>query len=226
MKNPASLIDHTLLAPTTTETELVRLCEEAVEYGFASVCVPPVFVPMVARSLYGSDVKVCSVVGFPLGYAGSRSKVQETADLIACGAEEIDMVVQIGALLSGHFSTVEEEIAQVVICAKQQPVKVIIECCYLSKELKQIATELVIRAGAAFVKTSTGFGPSGAIVDDVMLLAEIASGRIGVKAAGGIRTFADCLRFIEAGATRIGTSSGVAIINEWRSRELSQYGNV
>lgn len=222
MKNPASVIDHTLLAPTTRETEILTLCEEAVAYGFACVCVPPVFVPIAAKNLYGSAVKVCTVVGFPLGYVRSRNKVQETSDLIAAGAEEIDMVVQIGSLLGGDFETVEEEIAQVVISAKEIPVKVIIECCYLSNELKQTATELVIKSGAAFVKTSTGFGFSGATLDDVKLLAETASGRIGVKAAGGIRTLNDCFRFVEAGATRIGTSSGVAMVKEWLTGELSQ----
>ena len=220
MKNPANLIDHTLLLPTVTTEQIVNLCEEAVEYGFATVCIPPVFVPTATELLYGSDVKVCSVVGFPCGYSGIRQKVLETADLVALGAQEIDMVVQVGQLFERHFNLVEDEIAQVVLAANRAVVKVIIECCYLDVELMRLATETVIRAGADFVKTSTGFGPSGAKVADVKLLVDIASGKIGVKAAGGIRTLDDCRMFILAGATRIGTSSGVKIIEEWKTRTM------
>ncbi|MCW8859505.1 MAG: deoxyribose-phosphate aldolase [Deltaproteobacteria bacterium] len=220
MNNPASFIDHTLLSPTTTEIQVSALCEEAVEYGFATVCIPPVFVPLAAARLYGSQVKVCSVVGFPCGYSTCREKVQETSDLIAHGAKEIDMVVQIGYLLGGNFKAVEDEIAQIVIAANRLPVKVIIECCYLSTALMQTATELVVKAGADFVKTSTGFGPSGATLDDVKRLVGASAGRIAVKAAGGIRTLDECRTFIEAGAARIGTSSGVAIVAEWQRREL------
>lgn len=216
MENPASLIDHTLLRPETTAAEIVALCEEAVEYGFVSACLPPVFVPLAVEHLYGSEVKVCTVVGFPCGYNSLRQKVTETSDLVALGAEEIDMVIPVGRLLERRFELVEEEIAQVVLAAGQVPVKVIIECCYLDQELKRRAAELVVKAGAAFVKTSTGFGPSGATVGDVQLLAEAAGGRIGVKAAGGIRNLETFQQMIAAGATRIGTSCGLKIIAEWR----------
>ena len=217
-KNPASLIDHTRLKPTTTAAEIDQLCEEAVEYHFASVCIPPEYVSMAANNLYGSDVAVCTVVGFPCGYNNTRQKVSETADLVAAGAKEIDMVLQIGHLLAGHMDVVENEIAQVVIAAKGAAVKVIIECCYLTELQKRKAVQLVVNGGAAFVKTSTGFGPSGAMLDDVRLLRKVAGDQIAVKAAGGIRTLEDCERFISAGATRIGSSSGVAIMKEWHSR--------
>lgn len=217
MDNPAPFIDHTLLKPNAIETQFCQLCEEAVEHGFSSVCIPPVFVPLAVERLYGSEVKVCTVVGFPCGYNSWRQKVAETADLVALGAEEIDMVVPIGRLLEGRFDLVEEEIAQVVLVAEKLPVKVIIECCYLDQELKQRATELIVKAGAAYVKTSTGFGSSGAMVEDVKLLAETAAGRIGVKAAGGIRDLDSCQQMLCAGATRIGTSAGTKIVAEWRA---------
>lgn len=219
MDNPAPLIDHTLLKPDTTEAQILSLCEEAVEYGFASVCVPPVFVPIAADRLYGSVVKVCTVVGFPCGYNSLRQKVAEAAELVALGAAEIDMVISVGRLLERRFELVEEEIAQVVIAAEQAPVKVIIECCYLDRELMQRATQLVVNAGAAYVKTSTGFGSSGALEGDVKLLAATAGGRIGVKAAGGIRDYATCQQMIVAGATRIGSSAGVKIVTEWSERQ-------
>lgn len=218
MINPASLIDHTLLSPTATETQIATLCEEAVEFGFASVCVPPCYVSRSAEYLYGSEVKVCSVVGFPCGYATTLSKINETGELVASGAEEIDMVLQIGCLLEGRYQQVEDEIRQVVVEASQVPVKVIIECAWLNSEQKTTATNLVVNAGAAFVKTSTGFGPSGAICDDVRLLSETSAGQIGVKAAGGIRSLADCLSFVSCGATRIGSSSGVAIMKQWQEK--------
>lgn len=217
MENPAALIDHTLLKPTVTESQITVLCEEAVEYSFAAVCVPPALVPVAANLLYGSEPKICSVVGFPCGYSGLRQKVSEAADLVAQGVHEIDMVVQIGRLLERRFSQVEDEIAQVVLAAKGALVKVIIECCYLSPEVQRSATEMVVRAGADFVKTSTGFGPSGATVADVSLLAATAAGRIGVKAAGGIRTLAECQAMLAAGATRIGSSSGCQIVDQWKT---------
>jgi len=217
MENPAALLDQTLLKPDTTVTQIEALCEEAVEYGFASVCLPPAFVGRAAELLYGSEVKLCSVVGFPCGYSRLRQKVVETADLVALGVEEIDMVVQIGQLLENRFAATEEEVAQVVLAAGGATVKVIIECCYLTPQLMQAATESVVRAGAAFVKTSTGFGPNGARLDDVRLLAKTAAGRIGVKAAGGIRDLETCQAMLAAGATRIGTSAGVQIVNQWQA---------
>ncbi len=219
MDNPAQFIDHTLLKPDATEAQFIQLCEEAVECGFASVCLPPAFVPLAVERLYGSEVKVCTVVGFPCGYSSWRQKVAETAELVALGAEEIDMVVSIGRLLEGCFDLVEEEIAQVVLAAEKTPVKVIIECCYLDRELKEQAAELVVKAGAAYVKTSTGFGPSGATVEDVELLAKTVAGRAGVKAAGGIRDLDSCQQMLAAGATRIGTSAGLRIVAEWQAQQ-------
>ena len=219
MKTPASLIDHTLLKPDATDEQIHTLCEEAVEYGFAAVCLPPTFVPLAVDRLYGSAVKVASVVGFPCGYNSLRQKALEAAELVAQGVDEIDMVISLKYLLGRRFELLEEEIAQIVLAAGQAPVKVIIECCYLDRQLKQLATELVVKSGAAYVKTSTGFGPSGASVEDVALLAATAAGRIGVKAAGGIRDF-DCYqRMVAAGATRIGTSAGVTIMSEWQQRQ-------
>jgi deoxyribose-phosphate aldolase len=216
MISPAAFIDHTLLKPTMTKPEILQLCEEAVEHGFAAVCVPPYFVPCAVDCLYGSDVRVCSVVGFPCGYSRSRQKVAETADLVAAGADEIDMVVQLGEVLAGQLEHTEREIAQVVAAARQAPVKVIVECCYLTSELLDAVTDRVVTAGAAFVKTSTGFGPNGATIEAVQRLVQRADSRIGVKAAGGIRSLEDCQNFIAAGATRIGTSSGVTILREWQ----------
>ncbi len=217
MKNPAPLIDHTLLKPEATSKQIAVLCEEAVEHGFASVCVPPAFVTQAADLLYGSEVKVGTVVGFPCGYTTLHQKVVESSELVAVGAAEIDMVIHLGPLLEQRFSAVEEEIAQVVLAAADAQVKVIIECCYLSAELMRQATESVVKAGAAYVKTSTGFGPSGAQVDDVRLLAGVAAQRIGVKAAGGIRDLQSCQAMLAAGATRIGTSSGVKIVAQWQA---------
>lgn len=220
VSNPAALIDHTLLSPIATTAQIEQLCEEAVEYGFAAVCVPPAFVARAAAVLYGSAVRIASVVGFPCGYATTRAKVQETSELVAAGAAEIDMVMALGPFLDGALDQVEEDIAQVVIAAAGSSVKVIIECCYLSDAQKSRAARLVEKAGAACVKTSTGFASGGAVVDDVRLLTAAVEGRIGVKAAGGIRTLDDCLAFIAAGATRIGTSAGVELVNQWQSRQL------
>jgi len=222
MENPAPLIDHTLLRPDLLETQIELLCEEAVEYGFASVCLPPVFVPRAAALLYGSEVKTCTVVGFPCGYNALQQKITEAADLVVQGAEEIDMVIHLGRLLEGNWQAVREEITQVVLAARPALVKVIIECCYLNADQMRQATEQVKQAGAAFVKTSTGFGPSGAKVEDVRILANTAAGCIGVKAAGGIRDLDRCAAMLAAGATRIGTSSGVAILKQWR--QLSAQG--
>ncbi|PLX84098.1 MAG: deoxyribose-phosphate aldolase [Desulfuromonas sp.] len=218
MSNPIPLIDHTLLSPQTTEGDVATLCEQAVEYGFASVCVPPLYVPLAAAALYGSEVAVGTVVGFPCGYATLRHKVLEARELAAAGANELDMVISIGQAVDGKIEAVAEEISQVVLAADQARVKVILECCYLSSELMTQLTHQVARCGAAYVKTSTGFGPHGARLDDVATLATAAAGRIGVKAAGGIRDLATCELMMAAGATRIGTSSGVDIAGEWARR--------
>ncbi len=218
-ENPAAVIDHTLLKPDARSPQIRQLCEEAVEVGFASVCIPPAFVPLASDILYGSDVAVGTVVGFPLGYASSLVKAFETEDAVRCGATEIDMVIPIGAALEGRMDDVLKDMRQVIAAAQGAKVKVIIECCYLDDALKRTLAALVVEAGAAFVKTSTGFGSAGATVADVQLLAETVRGRIGVKAAGGIRDWAGCRAMIEAGASRIGSSSGLVILQQWQQQE-------
>jgi len=218
-QNPASVIDHTLLKPDATADQISRLCEEAVEYGFASVCIPPVFVPLAADLLYGSEVAVGTVVGFPLGYLPTAVKVFETMEAVRQGAAEIDMVIHLGTALFSKYDMVEDEIRQVVRAAGEASVKVILECCYLDDQRKEQLTGCVLQAGAAYVKTSTGFGPGGAVLADVVLMARVAAGRIGVKAAGGIRDWKACREFLAAGATRIGTSAGVAIVDQWRREQ-------
>jgi deoxyribose-phosphate aldolase len=215
MSSPAPFIDHTLLKPDANSEAVRCLCEEAVEFGFAAVCIPPVFVPLATELLYGSEVAVATVVGFPLGYSPEAVKVFETRQAVAAGAAEIDMVIHIGAALEGRLDAVEREIRQVVETAGGALVKVILECCYLDTRLKKALTERVAKAGGAFVKTSTGFGPGGARVDDVRLLVEAGSGKVGVKAAGGIRDWDTCREMLGAGATRIGTSAGTAIMAQW-----------
>jgi len=216
MTSPASFIDHTLLKPTATGEDVLHLCEEAVEYGFAAVCIPPVYVSLAAERLYGSDVAVATVVGFPLGYLPAEIKAAEAAAAVAAGAAEIDMVIHIGAALEGRLDLMEEEIRQVTAAAAAAPVKVILECCYLSDPCKRQAVECAVNGGAAYVKTSTGFGTGGADIADVRLLGAAARGRLRVKAAGGIRDWDTCRRMLEAGADRIGTSSGPQIVAGWR----------
>lgn len=219
MLSPAPFIDHTLLKPETTTAGIRNLCEEAVECGFAAVCIPPVHVPLAADLLYGSEVETATVVGFPLGYQTAAVKSFEAARAVEGGASEIDMVIHIGAAREGRIDLVEKEIAEVVRAARGAAVKVIIECCCLEDSLKERLVETVAASGAAFVKTSTGFNAGGATVDDVLRLARVADGRIGVKAAGGIRDLEACREMLEAGATRIGTSAGVAIVRQWLSME-------
>jgi len=214
--SPAPYIDHTLLKADATADQIRRLCEEAVAYGFASVCIPPVFVPLAAKLLYGSEVAVGTVVGFPLGYSSSAVKVFETREAVVAGAAEIDMVIHLGTALSGCLEEVGAEIREVVTAAGRAKVKVILECCYLDDPLKAALVERVVAGGAAWVKTSTGFGSGGATEADVRLLSSSAAGRIGVKAAGGIRDWVRCRTMLEAGATRIGSSSGVEMLKQWR----------
>ena len=214
---PMAAIDHTLLKATVTPAEIDILCEEAVEYGFAAVCIPPLFVAQASKLLYGSDVQLATVIGFPLGYEPTSVKQFQTQQAVATGATEIDMVIQLGAAATGYLSAVEADIREVVSAAETAAVKVIIECCNFDLELKRRLTESVVAAGAAYVKTSTGFAASGATVEDVQLLHQTASGRIGVKAAGGIRDWQSCQAMLAAGATRIGTSAGVAIVRQWQA---------
>jgi deoxyribose-phosphate aldolase len=217
--NVAQFIDHTLLKPDASPTQIEQLCNEAREHEFATVCINSCYVPLCRRQLEGSAVKVCSVVGFPLGAMLREAKAAEAAAAVNLGADELDMVMNVGWLKAGADELVVSDIHRVVDAAQKRPVKVIIETCLLSKEQKERATRLVIEAGAAFVKTSTGFSTGGATVEDVMLLARVAAGKVGVKASGGIRDYPTCLRMIEAGASRIGTSSGVAIVREAKNRQ-------
>ena len=218
-ESPAQLIDHTLLKPQATGVQIETLCEEAVEWGFASVCVPPVFAPRAVDLLYGSEVAAGTVVGFPCGYETTAAKVQQTSELVNLGCTEIDMVIQVGWALAGKLDQVEEEIRQVIAAAADARVKVILECCELSDPLKIELARIVARSGAAYVKTSTGFGAGGATLEDVRLLAQAVDGRIGVKAAGGIRSLEQCAGMKCAGATRIGTSAGVEIMRQWLARQ-------
>ncbi len=210
----ARYIDHTLLKPEATPAQVEQLCAEARQHQFASVCVNGGYVPMCAERLQGSGVAVCTVVGFPLGASSSATKVFEARESIANGASEIDMVIAIGRLKGGDERYVYNDIAAVVqACHEAGAIcKVIIETALLTDEEKIAATLLVARAGADFVKTSTGFASSGATVADVALLRQVVGAGMGVKAAGGVRSFADAVAMIEAGATRIGTSGGVAIV--------------
>jgi len=214
----AQKIDQTLLRPDLTSAEMSRFLAEAIIYPFASVCVPPCFVPQAAYALSASPVKVCTVSGFPLGYQVAASKVSEALNAFEDGAVEIDMVMNIAALKSGETARVEDEIAQVVSAVPEALIKVIIETCYLNRDEKMAACDAVIRGGAAFVKTSTGFGPAGASVEDINLLYEHAAGRVKIKASGGIGTTDAALAMLDAGADRIGTSRGVEIVNDFARR--------
>lgn len=214
----AKLIDHTLLKPEATRDQIAQLCREAREYGFAAVCVNPCYVGLAAELLRGSPVKVCSVVGFPLGATLPEVKAYEARRAIEEGAAEIDMVINIGALKSGDLELVRRDIAAVVdVChAKGALCKVIIEAALLSDEEKVLACQLAKAAGADYVKTSTGFGPGGATVHDVALMRRTVGPEMGVKAAGGIRSYEAAKAMLEAGATRIGASAGVKIVREAR----------
>lgn len=210
----AKMIDHTLLKPEATPAQIRQLCEEACQYGFASVCVNPAYVALCAELLQGSPVKVCTVVGFPLGANTSAVKKFETQEAIQQGAAEIDMVINIGALKAGDDQRVKSDIQQVVDTAHPSGalVKVIIETALLNEEEKRRACSLAKEAGADFVKTSTGFSTSGATAADVALMRKVIGPGMGIKAAGGIRTLEDARKMIAAGANRLGASAGVKII--------------
>ncbi|MDI6807632.1 MAG: deoxyribose-phosphate aldolase [Candidatus Eisenbacteria bacterium] len=209
----AAFIDHTLLKPDAKAEDIKRLASEAMEFGFATVCINPCYVKLASDILKLSDVKVCTVVGFPLGANTPEVKVYETKRAIMDGAREIDMVINVGALKSKDYSLVEKDIRGVVeACGKRVVSKAIIETCYLSSQEKVKACTLVKAAGADYVKTSTGFGPGGATVEDVRLMREVVGEEMGVKAAGGIKTPEDAAAMVEAGATRLGTSASVKIL--------------
>lgn len=211
----ARYIDHTILKPDAKESDIIKLCREALEYKFASVCVNASHVKLADSFLHGTEVKVCTVVGFPLGATTKESKAFEASQAIENGATEVDMVINIGALKSGKLETVLEDIKTVVAACKGKALlKVIIETCLLTDEEKVTACELSKEAGADFVKTSTGFSTGGATVQDIALMRRTVGAEMGVKASGGIRNLESSLKMIEAGATRIGASASISIINE------------
>jgi len=208
----AKMIDHTLLKPEATRDEVVKLCEEARQYRFASVCVNTTWVPLCKALLGGSDVMVCAVVGFPLGAMTPTAKAYEAREAVRQGAREIDMVINIGAMKSRDYETVFEDICRVVKASAPAAVKVILETSALTHEEKIIAISLSKLAGAAFVKTSTGFGKGGATVEDVQLMRSLVGSELGVKASGGVRTAEDVIKMAQAGANRIGASASVGIV--------------
>ena len=212
----AGMIDHAILRPNSTEEDIENGCKEATELGLAAVVVNPAHVPLATRALKGSPVKVCSVIAFPFGLSTTEAKVFEARNVLAQGAEEIDMVMNFSALRSGQSELVLKDVRGVVDEARHSPwktvVKVIIETCYLSQAEKKQACMLAVKAGADFVKTSTGFGTGGATVDDVRLMKQTVGPTVGVKAAGGVRTVEHALQMIGAGANRIGTSASASIL--------------
>lgn len=209
----ASYVDHTILKPAATRADVEKLCHEALKHHFASVCVNACHVPLVAGLLKGSGVKTCTVVGFPLGATTTLSKVTETVEAIKNGAEEIDMVINIGALCDGDDEAVTRDIRGVVDAARGHAlVKVILETCLLTDEQKERACRCCVDAGADFVKTSTGFSTGGATAHDVALMKKAVGGKLRVKASGGVRTKAEAEAMIAAGADRIGTSNGTAFV--------------
>ena len=213
-KTLASYIDHTLLKPTASQAQIGELCAEALRYHFASVCVNPVHVPQAASLVSGSDVKVCTVIGFPLGATSTLSKVLEARDAVAAGADEIDMVINIGSLLERDYAKAYSDIKAIRDAVPGQVLKVILETGYLSKEQVVRGCILTKMAGADFVKTSTGFGPGGATTEDISLMRDVVGPDFGVKASGG--DYATAMAMIKAGANRIGASAGIAIIEGLR----------
>jgi len=208
----AKYIDHTLLKPQAGKEEIEKICSEAREHGFAAVCVLPYYVQLAKNLLEETGVLVATVVGFPLGATYTSAKVNEVKMALKAGADEIDMVINFSALLDGDEDEVRNDISQVVEAAEGKPVKAIIETCFLNKEQKIKATRIAQEAGVEYVKTSTGFGSGGATVEDVRLFRETLQGKAKIKASGGIRDREKALEMIEAGADRLGTSSGVAIM--------------
>ncbi len=210
----ARLIDHTQLRAYATEVDIRELCEEALTYNFATVTVNPAWTSYCAKKLAGSPVGINTCIAFPLGASTAQMKVEEARDAARNGATELDMVINIGALKSGYPSFVEREIAAVVKAVNGMPVKVILETSYLTRDEKISVCEMSKRAGASYVKTATGFGQGGASVDDVRLMKDVVGDALGVKAAGGIRTFGDAMAMLKAGASRLGTSAGIEILED------------
>ena len=209
----SKLIDHTNLKQDAIKSEITQLCEQAITFGFASVCVNPVHVELVSSILKDEIPKTCTVIGFPLGADSVEMKFAETRFLVHQGAEELDMVMNMGAFKEEEFELIYEEIGQVIDASDGRCVKVIIETCLLTKEEKILASNMVKNSGADFIKTSTGYSIGGATIDDVRLIRETVGGELGVKASGGIKTLVDVKQMIDAGADRVGTSSAVEIVS-------------
>ncbi|WP_434798830.1 deoxyribose-phosphate aldolase [Terrisporobacter vanillatitrophus] len=211
-QNIANMIDHTVLKAFSSKEDVIKVCKEAKEHGFFSVCINPTHIELAKKELEGSKVKVCTVIGFPLGANTSEVKAFETKDAIAKGAHEVDMVINIGALKDKNYDLVYKDIKAVVDAAnKEALVKVIIETCYLTDEEKKIACELSVKAGTDYVKTSTGFGTGGSTPEDIKLMRDVVGPNVGVKASGGVRTTEDAMKVIDAGASRIGASASISI---------------
>ena len=213
-KGVAALIDQTLLKPDVTGSEVIQFCMEARTYGFASICVSPIFVRTVKEMLTGTGLKVTTVIGFPLGTSSTEEKIDEAVEAVKDGADELDIVMNQGCAKAGEWDALQKEISDIIAATPDVIHKVIIEACNLTDDEKKRATAAVMDAGAEFVKTSTGFASGGATVADVELIHSVIEGRVGIKAAGGIKTLEDVIVLVEAGATRIGTSSGVEIVKE------------
>ncbi len=222
-KNIAAIIDHTALKPDTTSDDIIQVCRAAVEMKTASVCVNPCYVKTAVQELIGSGIPVAVVIGFPLGANATAIKEMETGQALADGAEEFDMVINIGALKSGNYDRVKQDIAAVVKAAGGKIVKVIIETALLTDDEKVKACELAVQAGAGFVKTSTGFSKAGATVEDIQLMRKTVGQKAGVKASGGVRTFSDAMAMVKAGANRIGASSTVNIVRHQEADAISDY---
>jgi len=214
-KDIAGLIDHSLLGPDASYTDIKQLCKEALQFGFCSVCINPCFIKIAKELLTGSNIRVTTVIGFPLGMTLTEVKVYEAMNASLLGADELDIVINIGALKSGDWETVRKDLSDVIMATKGLIHKSIIDTCYFDDDEKKMAVEIALEAGSEFIKTSTGFGPLGAQVRDIRLIKSIVGDAAGIKAAGGIRTLQEVLDLFEAGATRIGTSSGVRIMSEF-----------
>lgn len=216
-------IDHTILKPDVTQSQIEKVCEEAKEFNFASVCINPTWVSLAYKLLRGTPVKVCTVIDFPLGASLPEVKATETRQVISKGADEVDMVINVGALKSGDLALVEHDIRSVVRAAGRKTVKVILETCLLSDEEKVSASTIAKRAGADFVKTSTGFSTGGATVADVALMRKVVGATMGVKASGGVRSYDEACKMVAAGATRIGASASVEIVSNNKASSKSDY---
>ena len=222
--NLSPFIDHTLLKPTTTQSDVITLCNEAIKYRFFSVCVNSCYVPLAKQTLNNSTVKVCAVVGFPLGAMSTIAKVEETKQALIDGADEIDMVMNIGFFKSGNFMAVAEDIKAVKQQLPNNTLKVILETCYLNNKEIIKASEIAIKNGADFIKTSTGFGSGGATLETVkLMLNTIPNNKVKVKASGGIRDTETALNYINLGASRLGTSNGVSIVSGKNSNTKTSY---